>query len=312
MEDGFADEPQELVNACPELAQLNQSSGAACEDVHAVDNVTEAEDQTAGNNCGDQGSEDLCQSGKVLSLTKSKFKEIYRDLKYHVEQGDYLYSELLPSENNLIGIYDCSRNTIRRAIAGLVEDGYVQAVHGKGVQVIFQPLEKTNFTVGGIESFRETAARNRMTYCTKVVVYETITVDESLSRESSFPVGSEVLHICRVRCVDDKPLILDVNYFLKSAVPGLTKEIAENSIYTYLEQELKMQIVTSKRKITVEKATPQDRELIFMDGYNCLAVVTSNTFNSDGVMFEYTQSRHQPEYFSFHDTATRKKTALNK
>ena len=245
-------------------------------------------------------------------MTKSKFKEIYRDLKYHVEQGDYLYSELLPSENNLIGIYDCSRNTIRRAIAGLVEDGYVQAVHGKGVQVIFQPLEKTNFTVGGIESFRETAARNRMTYCTKVVVYETITVDESLSRKSSFPVGSEVLHICRVRSVDDKPLILDVNYFLKSAVPGLTKEIAENSIYAYLEQELKMQIVTSKRKITVEKATPQDRELIFMDGYNCLAVVTSNTFNSDGVMFEYTQSRHQPEYFSFHDTATRKKTALNK
>ena len=70
-----------------------------------------------------------------------------------------------------------------------------------------------------------------------------------------------------------------------------------------------MQIVTSKRKITVEKATPQSRELIFMDSYNCLAVVTSNTFNSDGVMFEYTQSLHQPEYFSFHDTATRKKAA---
>ena len=114
-------------------------------------------------------------------MTKSKFEEIYRDLKYHVEQGDYLYSELLPSENNLIGIYDCSRNSIRRAIAGLVKDGYVQAVHGKGVQVIFQPSEKTNFTVGGIESFQETAARNRMTYCTKVVVYETITVDESQS-----------------------------------------------------------------------------------------------------------------------------------
>ena len=56
-------------------------------------------------------------------MPKSKFEDIYRDLKHHVEQGDYLYSELLPSENNLIGIYDCSRNTIRRAIAGLVEDG---------------------------------------------------------------------------------------------------------------------------------------------------------------------------------------------
>ena len=240
-------------------------------------------------------------------MPKSKFEEIYKDLKNHVRQGDYLYSELLPSENTLIGIYDCSRNTIRRAIAGLVEDGYVQTIHGKGVQVIYQPSEKTNFTVGGIESFKETAARNKMSYRTDVVCFETIIVDEALSRESSFPVGSEVLHICRVRSVDNQPLILDINYFLKSAVPGLTEEIAGKSIYAYLEQELKMQIVTSKRKMTVEKATPQDRELISMDSYNCLAVVTSNTFNSDGVMFEYTQSRHQPEYFTFHDTATRKK-----
>ena len=146
-----------------------------------------------------------------------------------------------------------------------------------------------------------------MRYRTEVVCFETLTVDEALARESSFPVGCEVLHICRVRSVDEKPLILDINYFLKSQVPGLTKEIAEKSIYAYLEQELNMQIVTSKRKITVEKATEQDRKLISMDSYNCLAVVTSNTFNSDGIMFEYTQSRHQPEYFTFQDTATRKK-----
>ena len=39
--------------------------------------------------------------------------------------------------------------------------------------------------------------------------------------------------------------------------------------------------------------------------YNCMAVVTSHTYNSDGVMFEYTQSRHRPDYFSFQDNATR-------
>lgn len=36
-----------------------------------------------------------------------------------------------------------------------------------------------------------------------------------------------------------------------------------------------------------------------------MAVVTSHTYNSDGVMFEYTQSRHRPDYFSFQDNATR-------
>lgn len=240
-------------------------------------------------------------------MPKSKFEDIYRDLKQKVEQGEYLYSELLPSENTLIGIYDCSRNTVRRALAGLVEDGYVQSIHGKGVQVIYQPTEKATFTVGGIESFRETSLRNRLKPETKVVRFETLTVDDALAKESSFPRGATVLLIHRVRKLEGKRLILDVNYFLEELVPGLIPEIAEQSIYAYLEQELHMQIVTSKRRITVERANDTDRANLDLDGYDCLAVVTSNTFNSDGVMFEYTQSRHHPEHFSFHDTASRKK-----
>ena len=240
-------------------------------------------------------------------MPKSKFEEIYRDLKYKVEKGEYLYGELLPSENTLIGVYDCSRNTIRRALAGLVEDGYVQSIHGKGVQVIYQPTEKATFTVGGIESFQETSRRNNLRPVTKVVRFETIAADEKLARESGFPKGSELLWIQRVRNIDGHALILDVNYFLKDLVPGLTPEVATDSIYAYLEQQLGMQIVTSKRRITVERATENDRRCLDLDGYDCLAVVTSNTFNSDGIMFEYTQSRHHPEYFSFQDTATRKR-----
>lgn len=241
-------------------------------------------------------------------MPKSKFEEIYRDLKYKVEKGEYLYGELLPSENNLIGVYDCSRNTIRRALSGLAEDGYVQSIHGKGVQVIYQPSEKATFTVGGIESFQETSQRNHMHPITKVVCFQALTAEEQLARESGFPTGSHLLMIRRVRKIDGKNLILDINYFLEELVPGLTPEIAQHSIYAYLEGQLGMQIVTSKRRITVERATALDRKCLDLDDYDCLAVVTSNTFNSDGIMFEYTQSRHHPDYFSFQDTATRKKS----
>lgn len=242
-------------------------------------------------------------------MPKAKFEEIYRDLKRRIENGEYLYNELLPSENTLVGVYDCSRNTVRRALAGLVDDGYVQSLHGKGVQVIYQPTEKATFTVGGIETFKESAARNKLCSVTKVIRFETLIVDEALSAKTSFPVGTEVLWIERVRTLDGKPLILDVNCFLKELMPELTPEIAEKSIYAYLEQEVGIQIVTSKRLITVERSTPTDRANLDIAGYDCLAVVTSNTFNSDGVMFEYTQSRHHPEYFSFQDIATRKKAA---
>ena len=216
-------------------------------------------------------------------MPKAKYEGIYHSIKKRIEAQDYPYQSLLPSENTLIEEYVCSRNTIRRALAELTNDGYVQAMQGRGVRVIYQPVGKTTFTIGGIETFQETARRNRLR-----------AVDELWSIE-------------RVRYLDGKALIRDVNYFLKEFVPGLTPQIASNSIYNYIENTLGMQIITSKRRITVEHATARDEALLDMDSYDCVAVVVNQTFNSSGLLFEYTQSRHQPDYFCFQDIATRKK-----
>lgn len=240
-------------------------------------------------------------------MPKSKFEQIYKDLKEKIESGDYAYQDLLPSENTMVSIYNCSRNTIRRALSELTEQGYVQPLHGKGVRVIYQPIDQAAFTIGGIESFKESAIRNHRKRHTEVLQFAEITADERLAAKTGFPVGSELYYLQRVRFLDGIALILDINMFLKSLVPNLTKEIAENSIYGYIENDLGMSIVTSKRKMTVERATQIDEKYLQLNDYNCLAVVTGQTFNADGIMFEYTQSRHRPDYFCFQDTATRKR-----
>ena len=43
-----------------------------------------------------------------------------------------------------------------------------------------------------------------------------------------------------------------------------------------------------------------------MGSYDCLAVVTNQAFNADGILFEYTVSHYHPEYFRFQDTASRR------
>ena len=240
-------------------------------------------------------------------MPKAKYEGIYHSIQKRIEAQDYPYQSLLPSENTLIEEYACSRNTVRRALAELVADGYVQTMQGRGVRVIYQPVGKTTFTIGGIESFQETARRNRLHAVTKVTKFETVIADERFAAKSGFSVGDELWSIERVRYLDGKALILDVNYFLKEFVPGLTPEIAANSIYEYIENTLGMQIITSKRRITVEHATARDEKLLDMGTYGCVAVVVNQTFNAAGLPFEYTQSRHQPDYFCFQDIATRKK-----
>lgn len=241
-------------------------------------------------------------------MPKTIYENIYKDLKQKIENNVFTYQELLPSENSLIQTYHCSRNTLRRAVSCLVTDGYVQTIQGKGVRNIYQPIAQTAFTIGEIESFRESAIRNGHTPLTKVLLFTEFEINERQSLNTGFPAGTDVYYIQRLHFLDDTPLILNHNYFLKETTPGLTKEIAETSIYQYLEQTLHMTIVNSKRIMTVEKMTQIDEKYLKMNArdYNCMAVVSSQTYNSDGVMFEYTQSRHRPDYFRFYDNAVRK------
>ena len=238
-------------------------------------------------------------------MPKAKYAKIYKDLKRKIETGEYEFQELLPSENTLVQEYDCSRNTIRRAIGDLVADGYVQTMQGKGVRIIFQPALQTSFTIGSIETFTESAKRNNQKSKTKVIHFAELVVDKKIAAKTGFNIGDEIYYLQRLHYLDGKALILNHNYFLKSVAKDLTIEIAEKSIYDYLENTLGVSIVTSKRIMTVEKMTEIDEKYLDLGDYNCMAVVSSHTYNSDGVMFEYTQSRHRPDYFSFQDNATR-------
>lgn len=242
-------------------------------------------------------------------MPKTIYQSIYKDLKQKIENDDFSYQEMLPSENTLIQKYGCSRNTLRRAISCLVTDGYVQTMQGKGVRNIYRPIEQTSFTIGEIESFRESAKRNGLEPYTRVLLFAELALNQKQAAYTGFAPGAEVYYLQRLHYLDGFPLILNHNYFLKEAVPGLTKEIAEGSIYDYLENTLHMTIVNSKRVMTVEKITEIDEKYLKLnvEDYNCLAVVSSQTYNSDGILFEYTQSRHRPDYFRFYDNAVRNK-----
>lgn len=242
-------------------------------------------------------------------MPKQRYAEIYNILKTRIESEELPFQAMLPSENELTKEFNCSRNTVRRAISELVDDGYVQSMQGKGVRCIYHPSEAISFYSNEIETLREACARNGLHYATKVMQFKEYAVDEELSKRTGFTVGEEVYYILRVQLIEDEPLILNHNYFLKSVAEGLTEEIAAMSIYDYLENTLGVNIVSAKRIITVDKITDIDKQYLNIspEDYNCVAVMTNHTFDSNGTLFEHTESRHLPTHFRFSTTAVRKR-----
>lgn len=240
-------------------------------------------------------------------MKKMKFVEIHDTLLDRILSKEYEFQSLLPTENELTTEFNVARNTVRRAISLLNDKGYVQSIHGKGVMVIHKPIEESVFQCGVIESFKETTERLNKKFTTEVLEFETILVKQKLSEISNFQIGSLVYHIKRLRFIDDTPVIIDESYFSKNLIKNLTKKIAKESIYDYLENKLKIKISGSKRNIKVIKKSKDEENLIPNSKFSSFVSVASYTYDSLGNLLEYTVSKHDPQYFSFDDYAIRKK-----
>lgn len=242
-------------------------------------------------------------------MPKAVYQAIYLDLKSKIESGVYPYESYLPSETELTRTYDCSRSAVRRALADLGADGYVQSQQGKGVRVIRNPRLYDPDSFNTLETFNELAARMGWEPLTRVLTFEEIVADEEIARVTGFSVGSTVTHILRSRSADGEVISTDESYYLSEKVPGLSPQIVEHSVYAYLENTLGIKIGTSKRIITVEAVTEADRQILDLNGFNAVGVLRSHTFDTTGIMFEYTETRRVPERFSSYELSIRPSSA---
>lgn len=234
----------------------------------------------------------------------AKYRQIYEHLAERMKTGEYPAESKLPSETELMHEYETSRGTVRKALDLLQEHGYVRKHHGKGVFVLRR--EQIEFQFNGIVSFSEVyASMLGRSIQTTVTSFEEIEAPGWLVDRMNLLPGTQLYRIERVRNFDGENVILDVNYFVKDLVPGLTEKIAASSIYHYIEHELGLQISYAKRKIAAEDVTELDRSRLDLYDYEYVIVITNDTFLYEGRQFEYTESRHRLDKFQFSDVARR-------
>ncbi|MBC2578789.1 trehalose operon repressor [Clostridium sp. DJ247] len=233
-----------------------------------------------------------------------KYICIYENIKNDILKGNYKSGEKLPSENDFCKIYNTSRGTVRRALDMLSEEGLVNSVHGKGAFVLDN--NQITFSFGNLVSFAEVSSINGNDFVTSVSRFEEVLIDKALHKKTCLAEGKEAYKLHRIRSLNNENIILDINYFLKDNVLNLTKEIAEKSIYKYIEEALNTKIGFAKRIIKIESANSIDKKNLDMQSYDFVVVVINFVYLNDGTQFEYTESRHRPDRFEFCDFARRR------
>ncbi|HFU3843912.1 TPA: trehalose operon repressor [Streptococcus suis] len=232
-----------------------------------------------------------------------KYQEIYNDLKEKIRTNMYPAERSLPTEQQLQEMYGVSRDTVRKALAMLTEGGLIQKVQGRGSMVLKQEI--LNFPVSGLTSYQELTASLQLSSQTEVVSLDMLTVNSSLASLTGFEPFSKVWKVVRTRSIDGKISVVDTDYLAVELVPDLTIEIAEKSIYEYLEGQLGLDIAFAQKEITVEPTSREERDLMqSQDDY--LVLIKSRVYLGDTRQFQYTESKHKIDKFRFVDFARRK------
>jgi GntR family trehalose operon transcriptional repressor len=234
---------------------------------------------------------------------ESKYLSIYNDIVNKIESGIYNPNDKLPSEKELMDSYEVSRDTVRKSLNILEQNGYIQKTKGKGSFVL--NINKFNFPVSGVVSFKEISRKLGRDSETEVEFLKCIVPNKIIARNLELKSGEKVWEIIRTRSIGGEKVILDKDYVLQKFVANITEEICKDSLYNYIENELGLRIAYAKKEITVQKATDEDRKYLDMKGFDMIVVVKSYTYLDDTSLFQYTESRHRPDKFVFVDFARR-------
>lgn len=234
----------------------------------------------------------------------SKYRQVYEYYRDSIEKGTIKSGDPMPAEREICSLFSVSRDTVRKAMQMLENEGYISKSQGRESIVMQRKL--FDFPISRINSFSEMAKqlqwKNVITHVEDLSIIE---AEGNLAVKLDAELGEEIYRVKRIREIEGESVIYDTDYFRRRFVPKLTREICSGSIYEYLEKDMGIIIGMAQKTVTVEEATKEDRLYLDLKDTEVVAVVTSITALESGEIFQLTQSRHRIDRFRFSVTAHR-------
>ena len=234
----------------------------------------------------------------------SKYKKVYADIKDKIEQNIWKAQDELPTENELMETYSYSKDTIRKALSLLEIDGYIQKRQGRNSVVLDHHHIKKQY----LSELKTAGELNRLAlHEIETQLTDLYIVQGQADLMTIFEVDETVdfYRVGRVRTIDGERLEYEVSYFDRCIVPFLNREIAEGSIYRYLEEELGLKISHSRREISFRFATEEEKRLMDLGAYEMVVVVQSTVYLANGQLFQSDSISYRPDKVTFLSIAKR-------
>jgi GntR family transcriptional regulator len=229
---------------------------------------------------------------------KPLYQIVVESILDQVNSGQLEANQRLPSESELCQIYSVGRNTIRRAISELVNDGVLRTVPGVGTFVVDARLDKTAEYLFGFSQEMQFLGKK---VSSRVLEATIIPADPFLSRRLQVQLGAEVVFLNRVRLMDGEPTAIERSYLPHDLCPGiLENDFSTNSLYETLSTVYDKRPDHAEQVIEASLATPEVCQLLELTPPSVVFVFRRETKMASGQVVEYVDSELRADRFRFY------------
>lgn len=220
------------------------------------------------------------------------YKQIQRQLEAEI-RSLHSANDALPSEAILAERFGVNRHTLRRAIDGLVDQGWVERRHGLGTFVLDKPLDydigpRTRFT----DTLEALGCKTESTVLRKLC----IPAQGGIARNLHLDEGEPVIWIETLRRVDGHPFSVISHYLPSTLLPGLPGDYTGGSLHDYIESAHGWRLRRIESLISSTLPQGDDARVLAMPAnWPVLRVKSVNVRERDGIPVEYSLSRSRAD-----------------
>lgn len=160
-----------------------------------------------------------------------QLKQVLRD---KVESDELAPGDMVPSEHELANAFSISRATARRALEDLTSEGLFIRKQGKGT---FVSPKKLVQGLSRFYAFTKGIADAGHRPSTRVIECGEEKPSQGLRKSLGLLPDEGVTRVCRLRLVDDEPIILETSYVPLACCPGLVNlDLTGHGLYEVMAE----------------------------------------------------------------------------
>jgi len=219
-------------------------------------------------------------------------------LKDKIHTKKWLPGDQIPGEQDLCSLYKVSRTVVRQALQQLELDGEINRRKGKGTFVSLPKISEG--LVQKLTGFYQDMVERGLKPVTKVLHQVVVPAPEKVARFLNITPGEKIIDIQRLRYIADEPIQLVTTYIPFEVCPALaTLDLANRSLYEYLEKEGNVFISKGRRYIEAVLANETEANLLGIDQGDPLIMLDSISFADTGQPVEYYHALHRGDRSRF-------------